>query len=139
MAYAGPATKSIGLSAPHVASAIAGHHAGMPDVGHLRDKATAKEKCAEAFALLERAANDLPRLGQLLAGPPKLEKVGTQPFRPFLPACSLAVWSTPIARILQAAKPPKVPLGAANRLATLLDYLSELATKSPEGTVKKAP
>ena len=31
------------------------------------------------------------------------------------------------------------PLGAANRLATLLDYLSELATKSPEGTVKKAP
>jgi CRISPR-associated endonuclease/helicase Cas3 len=135
MAYSGPALKSIGLSAPHIAAAIAGHHAGMPDLGHLRDKVN--KKCDDAFALHERAANDLPRLGQLLANPPKLEKIGSGRFdllTRMLLSCLVDAdrLDTAGREIVQS------PLDAANRLNTLLAYLNDLASKSPEGTVKKA-
>jgi CRISPR-associated endonuclease/helicase Cas3 len=133
MAFSGPARNSVGLSAPHIALAIAGHHAGMPDFGEMPDRV--KKKCDEAIVLLDRAAADLPRIGQLLADPPKLEKISSGRFdllTRMLLSCLVD------ADRLDTARRENVqsPLDAANRLDTLLAYLGELAANSPEGTVK---
>jgi CRISPR-associated endonuclease Cas3-HD len=64
------------LRAPHVASAIAGHHAGMPDLGVLRSEKAGKAR-KDADALLMRASADLPLIGRLLEGPtPMLDDPG---------------------------------------------------------------
>ncbi len=63
------------LKAPHVAAVIAGHHAGLPDLGEFRDR-VAKNK-QESCGLLGRASGDLSEIGALLNGAaPKLEKPG---------------------------------------------------------------
>ncbi len=67
---------AMGLGAMHIAEAVAGHHAGMPDHGDLREKVNRYKK--EADCLLETAARDQPLLEKLLAGgPPAMEKIGS--------------------------------------------------------------
>jgi CRISPR-associated endonuclease/helicase Cas3 len=123
MAFAGSASDPAGLRAPHVASAIAGHHAGMPDCGELPDRI--KKKRAEAIGLLRRAALDLPALGALLENtPPKLENVGGRfdLLTRMLLSCLVDAdrLDTAGRRIVQS------PLEAASRLDILLRHLDRL-------------
>jgi CRISPR-associated endonuclease/helicase Cas3 len=135
MAFGGSAADPIGLRAPHIASVIAGHHAGMPDRTELFDRA--KKGRAEALGLLERAVRDLPTLGKLFENaPPKLENVG-QRFdlltRMLLSCLVDADRLDTAGRKLRDA-----PLMAAHRLEILLQYLNQLTQHSPEGEVKSA-
>ena len=66
------------LQAPHVASAIVGHHAGMPDLGELRDKAGKSR--SDALELLKRAERDFPALSSFLGAAHPLEKIGKDRF-----------------------------------------------------------
>jgi CRISPR-associated endonuclease/helicase Cas3 len=140
MAFSGSATDPIGLRAPHIASAIAGHHAGMPDLGELRDKALSDKAKAiriEAFGLLQRASLDLPILGKLFdAPPPKLENPGIRfdLLTRMLLSCLVDAdrLDTAGREVVQA------PLHAADRLNILLAHLNQLAGNSPEGVVKNA-
>ena len=126
----------VGLRAPHIASAIAGHHAGMPDLGELRDKINANRTRADACALLERAASDLPEIGELFRNPPALEKIRDRfdLLTRMLLSCLVDAdrLDTAGREIVQA------PLDAENRLHILLNHLERLAANSPDGTVKDA-
>src|SRR5271165_5942325 len=74
MAFSGSTGQVNDLCATHIASAIAGHHAGIPDKGVLREKVVGSR--AQASALLERAGSDLPRIAKLFREPRlKLEDV----------------------------------------------------------------
>ena len=123
------------LSAPHIAAAIAGHHAGMPDCGQLREKVDPKR--TEALALLQRAALDLRAVGKLLeSSPPKLENPGQRfdLLTRMLLSCLVDAdrLDTAGREVVQA------PLDAARRLKILLSHLDQLSHSSPEGTVKTA-
>jgi CRISPR-associated endonuclease/helicase Cas3 len=75
MAFWGSATDPVGLRSPHIAAAIAGHHAGMPDLKTFRDKV--KENLVASKELLAVAAADLPAIDGLVNGPaPALENLG---------------------------------------------------------------
>lgn len=134
VAYTGSADVSIGLRAPHVAAAIAGHHAGMPDVGEVRDKI--KPRLADAVGLLQRAAKDLPAIDQLLRSRPNLEKLGTRFDLVTRMILSCLVDADRLDTAGRAAQ--QAPLDAAVRLDTLLGYLDDLGRKSPAGVVKGA-
>jgi CRISPR-associated endonuclease Cas3-HD len=69
IAYDNPSQGLLGLGAPHIAHAIAGHHAGIPDrsVG-LQEKV--KTFLNDARSLRERAMADSTDLARLLHGPP---------------------------------------------------------------------
>ncbi len=123
------------LGKTHIASAIAGHHAGMPDCGPLRDKVTPKQ--TEALALLERAAIDLPMLGKLLENsPPKLENPGQ---RFDLLTRMLLSCLVDAGRLDTAGREAvQASLNAQSRLDILLSHLGRLSSGSPEGVVKTA-
>jgi CRISPR-associated endonuclease/helicase Cas3 len=125
------------LGATHVAAAVAGHHAGMADIGgnELRDKV--KKSLTDATALLERAAADIPSLGQLLKGPaPKLDNPGDR----FDLVTRMLLSCLVDADRLDTAGRVNVQdsLDAAERLETLLTHLAGLSAKSPEGVVKQS-
>ncbi len=123
------------LSATHIASAIAGHHAGMPDCGQLRDKVTPKQ--TEAVALLERAAIDLPMLGRLLENaPPKLENLGQRFDLLTRMLLSCLVDADRLDTAGRAAV--QAPLEAQDHLNVLLAHVDQLAKGSSEGAVKTA-
>jgi CRISPR-associated endonuclease/helicase Cas3 len=133
MAWAGSSTRPLGLRAPHIASAIAGHHAGMPDRGELKERAD--NGLDEALALLQRAGLDLPRIGRLFRDPaPKLEKVNFDLLTRMLLSCLVDADRLDTAR----RAPVQSPLDAASRLDVLLSHLGQLAAKSAEGVVKAA-
>ena len=122
------------LKAMHIASAIAGHHAGMPDVGELRDKA--KKNLEEAGGLLARAAEDFPAIGTLLnSARPTLEdlKKRFDLVTRMLLSCLVDADRLDTARALIQA-----PLDAQKRLQTLLTHLNDLGRSSNEGAVKEA-
>jgi CRISPR-associated endonuclease/helicase Cas3 len=136
LAFGGSNTDPIGLRATHMGLAIAGHHAGMMDLDDLRNN-KAKQGRGEALALLDRAAADLPEIGNLLHGPvPKLENVGEQfdLFTRILFSCLVDAdrLDTSGRAILQA------PLHAEMRLERLLRHIHELAARSRDSAVKDA-
>jgi CRISPR-associated endonuclease/helicase Cas3 len=123
------------LGAPHVAAAVAGHHAGMPDFGELRIKAP--ERFDEAKGLLVDAASDLPELAELLRGPrPGMESVGAK----FDLMSRMLLSCLVDADRLDTAHRASVqaPLDAERRLRILLEYISGIAEGSPEGVVKSS-
>lgn len=124
------------LKAMHVASVIAGHHAGLPDLPGEFGKRMVNSK-ADAYDLLIRAKGDLPAIGKLLEGlPPKLEHPGARfdLLTRMLLSCLVDAdrLDTAGRKIIQA------PLEAEQRLDILLRHLEELSDKSPEGVVKTA-
>lgn len=124
LAFGGSATDPLGLRAPHIGFAIAGHHAGMPDRDCLRDRAN--EYRGEAAGILERAAKDLPEIGDLLRStPPKLENVRERfdLFTRMLFSCLVDAdrLDTAGRAIVQE------PLRAGERLDLLLRHISQLA------------
>jgi len=123
------------LKAPHVAAVIAGHHAGLPDLGGFRDR-VGKNK-AELSGLLERASGDLAEIGALLNG--KTPKPETPRERFDLLTRMLLSCLVDADRLDAAGRAVvQAPLEAAQRLEILLAHLSELAQKSPMGVVKNA-
>jgi CRISPR-associated endonuclease/helicase Cas3 len=122
------------LKAMHVASAIAGHHAGMPDRVELFEKT--KKHTADAAELMSRAASDLPDVGTLLESTPALEHPGARfdlLTRMLLSCLVDADRLDTAARSVVGAS-----LSAAARLDILLRHLEELAARSADGVVKTA-
>ncbi len=123
------------LRAPHVASAIAGHHAGMPDRDELADRINKNR--ADALALLQPSSRDLPALSHLLKQPPpNLENPG---HRFDLLTRMLLSCLVDADRLDTAGrKVDQAPLDAPNRLNILLTHLDQLAAASRDGVVKTA-
>jgi CRISPR-associated endonuclease/helicase Cas3 len=122
-----------GLKAPHVASAIAGHHAGMPDLGDLRDKVRAAH--AEALAIHDRASKDTPAVGRVLAPPPPvLEDPGIR--FDLLSRMLLSCLVDADRLDTSERSPQRAPLKADERLKMLLAHMDELSAK-PSGSVMK--
>ena len=135
VAFGGSPADPIGLRAPHVASAIAGHHAGMPDRGELVDKI--KKSRAEALGLLQRASLDLPLINRLLGNtPPQLENVAGR----FDLLTRMLLSCLVDADRLDTAgrKAIQEPLDATRRLETLLDHVHQLAKTASAGDVQTA-
>ena len=123
------------LHAPHIALAVAGHHAGMPDCNELPEKISTFG--SDPFDLLARAAADLPEIGRVLnEPPPKLENPGS---RFDLLTRMLLSCLVDADRLDTAGRSPvQDPLDAVRRVEILLAHLAGLAARSPEGVVKTA-
>lgn len=135
LAFGGSASDPIGLRAPHVGFAIAGHHAGIPDREQLRDRAN--DSRSEALGLLDRASIDQPRIDELFRSPaPALEKMGANFDLVTRMLCSCLVDAD---RLDTASRPDiQAPLHAANRLEALLEHIGRLTEKAGSGPVKTA-
>jgi CRISPR-associated endonuclease/helicase Cas3 len=123
---------SMGLRAPHIALAIAGHHAGMPD--KVGDGSSLQERVKAAYAsakqLVERAMQDSVAVRRLLEAPaPKLENLQGRfdLFTRMVFSCLVDADRLDSAgRALEQA-----PLRAADRLETLLRHINDL---KPDGS-----
>jgi len=72
---------ALGLAAPHISHAIAGHHSGLPDRdgGERSLRPRVKEFREAAFSLLETAVGDCPELRTVVgADRPQIERVGSR-------------------------------------------------------------
>src|ERR1035441_5574894 len=125
--------QSKSLRAAHVASAIAGHHAGMPDILGDGSSLQARVKGANAIALslADRAKQDSPALRRLLESPqPKLENL----------QCRFDLFTRMVFSCLVDADrldtagraPEQAPLRAGDRLETLLRHITVLGSDSSE-------
>lgn len=135
LAFGGSSNDPVGLRAPHIGLAIAGHHAGVPDHSELGVKV--KRKRTEALELVQRASKDVPEIGLLLHRPaPNLENVRERfdLFTRMLFSCLVDAdrLDTAGRQIVQA------PLNAGVRLETLLTHVDQLSRDSPDGPVKSA-
>ena len=135
LAFGGTDKDPIGLRAPHVGLAIAGHHGGLADLDSFRDKANKSR--AEALDLLARAAQDSPAIGHLLNGAaPPLENVNAHfdLFTRLLFSCLVDADRLDTAgRVVAQAS-----LDAEVRLARLLKHIGKLAARGANGPVQKA-
>jgi CRISPR-associated endonuclease/helicase Cas3 len=125
-----------GLRAPHVAFAIAGHHAGMPNRDELADRV--KTSRQEALDLLPRASADLAPIVRLFnTPPPPLEKLPAARFDLLTRMLSSCLVD---ADRLDTAKREffQSDLEAKKRLQILLMHIDELSSQSVEGPVKAA-
>lgn len=122
------------LSSPHIAAAIAGHHAGIPDLGVCKDKIT--KAWADAESLKDRAMEDSAAISTLLhERAPSIEKIGPNKFdllTRMLLSCLVDAdrLDTAGRSVLQT------PLNAAHRLQILLDHIGQLGQQ--QGTVNAA-
>ncbi len=127
----------------HVAAAIAGHHAGMPDltgngrslVSRLNDKRYAKE----AHELLDRATRDCSGMRQAIETLPKMRLTAQQPEAPRLDLyarmlCSCLVDAD---RLDSAGRAPEqLPLRAEEGLSSLLTHLDDLARSAGDSPLQ---
>ena len=126
IAYLGD-NQSPGLRASHVALAIAGHHAGIPDL--VGDGSSLRERVMRArdiaLPLIDRATRDSLGVRQLLASPtPKLENLAGR-FDLFTRmAFSCLVDADRLDSAARAAE--QAPLRAGELLETLLRYIGNL-------------
>jgi CRISPR-associated endonuclease/helicase Cas3 len=126
--------------ATHVSLAIAGHHAGLPDIkgGESSLEARVTKHRADAAALIERAKTDCTRIHDLLSASfPKPNVAVEQNFDLFtrmLFSCLID------ADRLDSAGRQMIqqPLNAAERLQKLLNHVESISRDSPEGAVKQA-
>lgn len=135
MAFGGTAGDPIGLRAPHIGLAIAGHHAGIPDHTAFADRARSSR--GEALALLQRAGGDVSEIGALFRGAaPTLENIGLRLdlFTRMLFSCLVDA-----DRLDTAGRPIiQAPLSAPDRLKILLRHLDRLSENCADGPVKSA-
>ncbi len=132
IAHAG-ADGAKGLKAAHIALAIAGHHAGMPD--KVGDGSSLQERVKAAHAsaaqLIDRAMQDSAALRRLLEAPaPKLENLlgRFDLFTRMLFSCLVDA-----DRLDSAGRAPEqVPLFAGARLETLLRHINNLKPDSSQ-------
>jgi CRISPR-associated endonuclease/helicase Cas3 len=123
----------------NLAAAIAGHHAGVPDLdgqGGRLDKKT-QRVAQEAQALWERARHDCPGLNEAISAvwaPLKLDaECRRDLFIRMLTSCIVDA-----DRLDSATRPiGEAQLNAAERLAMLLAHVNDLAIKAPDGAVKR--
>ncbi|MBV9763560.1 MAG: CRISPR-associated helicase Cas3' [Acidobacteriaceae bacterium] len=135
MAFGGSSNDPIGLRAPHLGLAIAGHHAGIPDHSEFGDKVKSNRK--EALELLRRASDDVAEIGALFQNAaPQLENVGSRfdLFTRMLFSCLIDAdrLDTAFRPIIQA------PLNAADRLQTLLRHIHGLSEQSADLPLRSA-
>jgi CRISPR-associated endonuclease/helicase Cas3 len=132
VAYAGD-NQSKGLRAAHIALAIAGHHAGMPDMVGDGSSLQERVKTARAIALplMDRAMQDSLALRRLLESPqPKLENLQGRfdLFTRMVFSCLVDA-----DRLDSAGRgPEQAALRAGERLETLLRHINELKSDSSQ-------
>lgn len=140
IAHFGAADGMPSPKALHASLAIAGHHAGLPNLqgGGSSLGERIKNHRAEAEALVARATADCPQLNQLLAGRfPELDKT----IAPRFDLYTRMLFSCLVdADRLDTAGRPIVQqlLNPAQRLEKLLAHIKEIAQRTPEGKVKTA-
>ena len=132
IAYAGE-NGSKGLRAAHIAFAIAGHHAGMPDKVGDGSSLQERVKAANAIAvqLVDRAMQDSVALRRLLESPaPNLENLQGR----FDLFTRMAFSCLVDADRLDTAgrAPEQAPLRAGDRLETALRHINDLKSDSSE-------
>lgn len=113
------------LNSPHIAAAVAGHHAGIPDLRDCGDKIRKNRDDAESLRVSAMA--DSPELGQLLAGSvPSVENIG----RRFELLTRMLFSCLVDADRLDTAgrSAAQAPLRAEEHLQRLLDYIGQLGT-----------
>jgi CRISPR-associated endonuclease/helicase Cas3 len=123
---------SKGLKAVHIALAIAGHHAGMPDtVGDGSFRERVKAASAKALNLIERAMQDSVTLRRLLEAPaPILENLKE---RFDLSTRMLFSCLVDADRLDTAGRAPEqAPLHARELLQTLLHHINDLRPDSSQ-------
>ncbi|MCU1335414.1 MAG: cas3 [Bryobacterales bacterium] len=113
------------LGSPHIAAAIAGHHAGIPDLGECRDRINKSQD--EAERLRDRAVVDSSEIAKLLSEPaPIIENMGRkfELLTRMLLSCLVDADRLDTAGrvVLQA------PLDAEQRLRVLLAHIDQLGT-----------
>jgi len=124
---------AIGLKAVHIALAIAGHHAGMPDKlgGGSSLQERVKAASGVAVQLIERAMHDSIAVRQLLEAPaPQLENLQERfdLFTRMLFSCLVDA-----DRLDSAGRAPQqVQLRAGDRLETLMQYIHNLEPDSSQ-------
>lgn len=141
-AYYAPQDGPGGMYPIPLAMAVAGHHAGMPDLKGENGKTSLsgrlKESQQEARSLVERATRDCAELKKLLANRfPALQRIGTLQFDLFtrmLFSCLVDADRLDTAGRSNA----QLPLNAERRLAKLLAYLQDLSATTQNEIVKNA-
>ncbi|MGH9569506.1 MAG: CRISPR-associated endonuclease Cas3'', partial [Candidatus Angelobacter sp.] len=140
IAYFGTSDEIPAPKAAHIALAIAGHHAGIPDMqgGGSSLQERIKKYRNEAGALASRAMADCAQLNRLFASPfPELDKTVERRFDLFTRMLfSCLVDADRLDSAGRSAN--QLPLHAAERLAKLLAHINGVAEKTPSGKVKAA-
>lgn len=128
---------------PHIALAIAGHHAGIPDYsGSARSMAEKLKEVRfqrEAKSLVSRAVADSDRLGHALG-----QLAGGVQRSTNIPAAERDLYIRMLFSCLVDADrldtggrcPEQANLDATSRLEALLQHLNEISASCPEGVVK---
>jgi len=127
----------------HVAAAIAGHHAGLPDLtgdgnslaSRLKDRRYAKE----AADLLDRATRDCSGLRQAVETLPTMRLTAQRPEAGHLDLYTRMLCSclADADRLDSAGRAPEqAPLRAEQRLSLLLAHLEKLARRASDGPIK---
>lgn len=124
----------------HVALAIAGHHAGLPDFsggGNSLEQRVKKHQ-QEALSLVDRARRDSPRLQRFFSNPvPLLQRLETERFDLFTRILFSCLVDAD--RLDSAGRTiTQAPLDAPSRLQHLLTHIDQLAGRTPNGVVKTA-
>lgn len=143
LSYFGTGETSIKPSLSHVAAAIAGHHAGLPDFtgegSTLQSRLDDQRYVKEAANILGRSTHDCPGLLQAIQMLPQMRLTSQQPEAAHLDLytrmlCSCLVDAD---RLNSAGRAPKQsPLRAEERLSLLLARLEELARHATAGPVQ---
>lgn len=124
----------------HVSLAIAGHHAGLPNIkgGESSLEARIKKYHGDGVALVDRAMGDCRQLKELFSSPlPKFDhklECRFDLYTRMLFSCLVDA-----DRLDSAGRSAlQQPLDAAIRLEKLLAHIGSVADKTPEGKVKSA-
>jgi CRISPR-associated endonuclease/helicase Cas3 len=124
-----------GLVAPHVASAIAGHHAGLPNRDELVER-LAKAR-SDALALRHRASRDSGEIARLFQSvPPTLQNPRSR--FDLLTRMLLSCLVDADRLDTGGRENIQAPLDAHHRLTLLLNHLGQLSARTSESVVKAA-
>ncbi len=138
LAYFGAKEGAAAPKAIHVALAIAGHHAGLPDIkgGASSLEERIKKYKEEATALVARAANDSNRLKEFFNQPfPPLDRSVAPHFDLFTRMLFSCLVDAD--RLDSAGRPIiQQPLNAPERLEKVLAEIARIAREKPDGIVK---
>jgi len=143
LSYLGTSATGARPGLSHVAAAIAGHHAGLPDfTGEgrtLQSRLNDERYKQEADELLDRATRDCSGLHQAIETLPQIRLTAQQPEAARLDLYTRMLCSclADADRLDSAQRAPKQsPLRAGERLSLLLAHLEELARRASDGPVR---
>ncbi|HWQ52147.1 MAG TPA: CRISPR-associated helicase Cas3' [Bryobacteraceae bacterium] len=144
IAHFGPSEATTPSAMPHLAAAIAGHHAGLPDLtgerSSLQDRLNQPQFVREALSLLARARGDCAPLATALAAESFAIPPGCVNETPQFDLITRMLFSCLVdADRLDSGgrRPTQAPLLAPQRLETVLRHISEIAAQAPESRVKQ--